>query len=410
MRRRPSSLLHVTNAPVTLGAVRAKARSPERDRFELSPSVGAVSLTPSSVKNVPAFGEPDVMRTVQLLPGVNARNDFSSGYNVRGGESDQNLILLDGYPIYNPFHLGGLFSTFLDETVGSIDLLTGGFGAAYGGRLSSVLDVKTADAERHAASTARSASRCIASSLTIGSASADGALGLDVVGTAHVRRQARGRAERQDASPITSPTRSSAACARWARAICVSRSRRTPARTQLDGDFADVRRFGDRRWRRRDVHVRLGQSGRRRHAARQLARRTRDSRCSARRTASAPSSTCRSRDSRTGLDLADGALTLTNSVHELRAAGNVVGIAARTSGGWATRRLRYGIEYDVSSTVVRGEPLRARAASRRRARSTIRRRGSRRKRLIAEAGLRAEHFSTNDVDRVRRRVSRSSIS
>ncbi|MEP6732359.1 MAG: TonB-dependent receptor, partial [bacterium] len=138
-------LLRVASAPVTLGAVRARARSTERDRFDMSPSVGVISLTPSSVKNMPALGEPDVMRAVQLLPGVNARNDFSSGYNVRGGESDQNLILLDGYPIYNPFHLGGLFSTFLDETVGSIDLLTGGFGAAYGGRLSSILDVRTAE-------------------------------------------------------------------------------------------------------------------------------------------------------------------------------------------------------------------------------------------------------------------------
>src|SRR5689334_19306171 len=94
--------LRVAAAPVTLGAVRARARAPERDRFELGPNVGTVSLTPSAVGAVPSVGEPDVLRTVQLLPGVNARNDFSSGYNVRGGESDQNLILLDGYPIYNP--------------------------------------------------------------------------------------------------------------------------------------------------------------------------------------------------------------------------------------------------------------------------------------------------------------------
>lgn len=67
---------------------------------------------------------------------------------MRGGEPDQNLILLDGHPIYNPFHLGGLFSTFMDATVGGIELLTGAFPARYGGRLSSVLDVKSAEEAR----------------------------------------------------------------------------------------------------------------------------------------------------------------------------------------------------------------------------------------------------------------------
>jgi len=165
--------LRVVAAPVTLGAVRARARAPERDRFELQPDVGTVSLTPSAVRTVPSVGEPDVLRTVQLLPGVNARNDFSSGYNVRGGESDQNLILLDGYPIYNPFHLGGLFSTFLDETVGEIELLTGGFDASHGGRLSSVLDVRSAEPTRPGVH-GTAALSVIASSLTIGSARQDG--------------------------------------------------------------------------------------------------------------------------------------------------------------------------------------------------------------------------------------------
>ncbi len=163
----------VQGGAVTLGTVNTKARTPERERFELSPRVGVIALTPSSVKDVPALGEPDVLRTVQLMPGVNARNDFSSGYNVRGGESDQNLILLDGFPIYNPFHLGGLFSTFLDETVGSIDLLTGGFSSPYGGRLSSVLDVTSQPATRTGIHGTSSVS-VISSSLSVGSASADG--------------------------------------------------------------------------------------------------------------------------------------------------------------------------------------------------------------------------------------------
>jgi hypothetical protein len=166
-------MLFIATAAVKLTAVTTSARSPERARFELSPNVGSIQLTGSSVSHVPALGEPDVLRTVQLMPGVNARNDFSSGFNVRGGESDQNLILLDGYPIYNPFHLGGLFSTFLDETVGSIDLLTGGFTAPYGGRLSSVLDVKSQPSTRTGIHGTSSIS-VISSSLSLGSASQDG--------------------------------------------------------------------------------------------------------------------------------------------------------------------------------------------------------------------------------------------
>ena len=100
-----------------LGAVRTEARPVERDAFDSRPSVGTVQITARAAEGVPKFGEPDIIRIVQLLPGVEARNDFSTGLNVRGGESDQNLILIDGYPIYNPFHLGGLFSTFIDPTV-----------------------------------------------------------------------------------------------------------------------------------------------------------------------------------------------------------------------------------------------------------------------------------------------------
>src|SRR5215467_974433 len=131
-----------------LGAVRTEARPVEREAFETKPSVGTVQMTARAAEGVPKFAEPDIIRIVQLLPGVEARNDFSTGLNVRGGESDQNLILIDGYPIYNPFHLGGLFSTFIDPTVRDVQLMTGGFPARYGGRLSSVLDVHSADEVR----------------------------------------------------------------------------------------------------------------------------------------------------------------------------------------------------------------------------------------------------------------------
>jgi hypothetical protein len=138
-----AQLLEITK--VTAGADRAAA---ERARFERSPDVGAITMTGQAMRNVPSIGEPDVLRAAQLLAGVVARNDYSAGYNVRGGESDQNLVLLDGIPVYNPFHLGGLFGTFIDQAVGSVDMLVGGFPAEYGSRLSSVLDVHTRERER----------------------------------------------------------------------------------------------------------------------------------------------------------------------------------------------------------------------------------------------------------------------
>jgi hypothetical protein len=141
-------LLALTPVARTLGAVRTEERAADRAAFERTPDVGSFTLAGSAVSSVPAVGEADVLRSVQLLAGVTARNDFTAGYNVRGGESDQNLVLLDGIPVYNPFHLGGLFGTFLDETVADVNLLTGGFPAQYGGRLSSVLDVRTATEAR----------------------------------------------------------------------------------------------------------------------------------------------------------------------------------------------------------------------------------------------------------------------
>lgn len=127
-----------------LSAVRTEARVGDAEIFLSKPNISTLTMSSAAMIGVPTIGEPDVVRLVQLLPGIAARNDFNTGLNVRGGEADQNLILLDGYPIYNPFHLGGLFSTFMDATVGGIELLTGAFPARYGGRLSSVLDVKSA--------------------------------------------------------------------------------------------------------------------------------------------------------------------------------------------------------------------------------------------------------------------------
>jgi hypothetical protein len=161
--------LDVALAPVTteLRAVRVEAGTREREQFQRSPDPGLFAVRGETLRTVPVIGEPDVLRVVQLLPGVVATNDFTAGYNVRGGESDQNLVLLDGYPVYNPFHLAGLFGTFIDETVGSFELTPGGFPARYGTRLSSVLAVAPKAEERRGVHGSVSAS-VLASTLALG--------------------------------------------------------------------------------------------------------------------------------------------------------------------------------------------------------------------------------------------------
>jgi len=117
------------------------AESPNRTRFKTQAQPSKITLQPREISAVPTIGEPDILRVVQLLPGTVAKNDFSSTLNVRGGESDQNLVLLDGITLFNPYHVGGMFSTFDNAAINTVDFTTGAFSAAYPGRLSSVLDV-----------------------------------------------------------------------------------------------------------------------------------------------------------------------------------------------------------------------------------------------------------------------------
>jgi hypothetical protein len=125
--------------------LRQEAR--ERYRFEADAGVTSRVLDGAEIRGLPGLFESDVLRAVELLPGVVSTSDFSSSFNVRGGSADQNLILIDGFPIYNPFHLGGLFSVFNGDMVALAELLAGGFGAEYGGRVSSVLTVESRLAE-----------------------------------------------------------------------------------------------------------------------------------------------------------------------------------------------------------------------------------------------------------------------
>jgi len=87
-------------------------------------------------------GENDLVKTIQLLPGVQSGNDGTGGLQVRGGSQGDNLVLLDGAPVYNVNHLFGFFSVFNTDAIQNVDLYKGGFPARYGGRLSSVLDVR----------------------------------------------------------------------------------------------------------------------------------------------------------------------------------------------------------------------------------------------------------------------------
>ena len=100
-------------------------------------------LSMRDAKKIPAFlGEVDIIKTLQLKPGVSSGSEGSSGIFVRGGGPDQNLVLLDNTVLYNPSHLFGFFSTFNSDAVKDVKLYKGGFPAQYGGRLSSVIDVK----------------------------------------------------------------------------------------------------------------------------------------------------------------------------------------------------------------------------------------------------------------------------
>ncbi|MGB0178265.1 MAG: TonB-dependent receptor plug domain-containing protein, partial [Owenweeksia sp.] len=108
----------------------------------LKPQMSTVQLSTRDIKNIPAFlGEVDVIRAIQLLPGVQSGSEGTTGFYVRGGSPDQNLILLDGVPVYNASHLFGFFSVFNADAIKNVQLTKGGFPARFGGRLSSVLEI-----------------------------------------------------------------------------------------------------------------------------------------------------------------------------------------------------------------------------------------------------------------------------
>ena len=114
----------------------------DREVLEREITISTVNIPINQIKDIRIGGESDVFRTLQFLPGVLTSSQISSGLFVRGGSPDQNLVLLDGATIYNPSHLFGFFSTFNTNAIKDVDFIKGGFEAEYGGRLSSVLNIK----------------------------------------------------------------------------------------------------------------------------------------------------------------------------------------------------------------------------------------------------------------------------
>lgn len=108
-----------------------------------SPQMSVAAIKPAMVKKLPAvLGEADVVKSLMLLPGISSGGEISTGFNVRGGSSDQNLTLLDNATLYNPSHLFGFFSVFNSDAQKSIKLYKGGIPTRFGGRASSVLDIQ----------------------------------------------------------------------------------------------------------------------------------------------------------------------------------------------------------------------------------------------------------------------------
>ncbi len=108
-----------------------------------SVDMGNVKISPRQIESIPVlFGERDLIKTLQLLPGIKAAAEGNSGFYVRGGGIDQNLILLDEAPVYNASHLLGFFSVFNSEAIRDVNMMKGSIPAEYGGRASSVLDIR----------------------------------------------------------------------------------------------------------------------------------------------------------------------------------------------------------------------------------------------------------------------------
>ncbi len=138
--------INMSSSAVQLGAVDVSgAREQSRSDIQIS----KVVVTPKQIRALPSTGgEADIAQYLPVLPGIISSGDQGGQLYIRGGAPVQNKILLDGMTIYNPFHTIGFFSVFETETIRSVDVLTGGFNAEHGGRISAVVDIKTREGDK----------------------------------------------------------------------------------------------------------------------------------------------------------------------------------------------------------------------------------------------------------------------
>lgn len=138
--------LNVNLSPQSLELKEVEVTGEKADRNVKSSEMSTIKIDVAEANKIPVlFGERDIVKTVQLLPGIKSAGEGNSGFYVRGGGADQNLILLDGATVYNPSHLLGFFSVFNSDALKDVNLIKGGMAAEYGGRISSVLDIKMND-------------------------------------------------------------------------------------------------------------------------------------------------------------------------------------------------------------------------------------------------------------------------
>ncbi|MAY83305.1 MAG: TonB-dependent receptor [Flavobacteriales bacterium] len=138
--------LFISESSVELDVVTISA---EKQEAQTTVQMSVAKLTPKEIKKMPAIGgDPDLAQYLQVLPGVVFTGDQGGQLYIRGGSPIQNMVLLDGMIIYNPFHSIGLFSVFDTDILRTADVYTGGFGAEFGGRISSVMDIKTKDGNK----------------------------------------------------------------------------------------------------------------------------------------------------------------------------------------------------------------------------------------------------------------------
>lgn len=139
--------IYLEKSDVQLDAAIISGRAMERkSRVQLS----QIRLTPSQISRIPTMGiSADLAQYIQILPGVISSGDQGGQLYIRGGSPDQNLVLMDGIPLYNPFHSMGMFSVFDTDMINSVNISTGGYPAKYGGRISSVMDISLKDGNKN---------------------------------------------------------------------------------------------------------------------------------------------------------------------------------------------------------------------------------------------------------------------